>query len=464
VISMFAANVEVKEICGRKFRVVDSGLDEAEVAAFIGSLMDQNNELASKGEHLQSLTRLLEKVVLKAQEEADSISAEVDKKANAKANTVIAKAEEEARARAEMTIARAEEKAKTKAEGLIAEAQQRAEKGAQEKISLAEQQAREILKVAEEKAEAIKVPAEKEASSIVSDAGKKAEVAERQAREIVKAAEEKAEAIKVPAEMEASRIVAEAEQKAEAAEQRAREAIKTAEEKASSIETSAEKEAARIVLEAKEKAEGEALLIRQEAEHLLIGSREIVESEISAIREKFRKACEGLLEEATALSPGEGVNTPAPPFTLGANTSTKADAEAGKADAEAGKADAEAGKASERLAVQVEEGDQKESPALYQGAIELEIMPPISLAGILQLHRHLASTPEIKTLYVKGTANKGIIIRLFLRSPAPLLDVLEALPEVGRVSDKGKVTDRIKSALWKGSESTVRTILVTTTK
>jgi hypothetical protein len=91
-------------------------------------------------------------------------------------------------------------------------------------------------------------------------------------------------------------------------------------------------------------------------------------------------------------------------------------------------------------------------------------MPPISLAGILQLHRHLASTPEIKTLYVKGTANKGIIIRLFLRSPAPLLDVLEALPEVGIASDKGKVTDRIKSALWKGSESPVRTILVTTTK
>lgn len=321
MINMFATKVEVKEICGRKFRVVESGLDEAEVAAFIGSLMDQNNELASKGEHLQSLTSLLEKVVLKAQEEADSISAEVEKKVNAKANTVIAKAEEEARARAEMTIARAEEKAKTKAEGLIAEAQQRAEKGAQEKISLAE----------------------------------------RQAREIVKAAEEKAEAIKVPAEKEASRIVAEAEQKAEAAEQLAREAITTAEEKASSIETSAEKEASRIVLEAKEKAEGEALLIRQEAEQLLIGSRAIVESEISAIREKFRKACEGLLEEATALSPGEGVNTPAP-FTLGADTSTKADAEAGKA--------------SERLAVQVEEGDQKESPALYQGAVELEIMPP----------------------------------------------------------------------------------------
>jgi len=463
VISMFATNVEVKEICGRKFRVVDSGLDEAEVAAFIGSLMDKNNELASKGEHLQSLTRLLEKVVLKAQEEADSISTEAEKKANARANTVIAKAEEEARARAEMTIAKAKEKAKTEAEGIITEAQQRAEKGAQEKISLAEQQAREIVKAAEEKVEAIKVPAEKEASRIVIDAGKKAEVAERQAREIVKAAEEKVEAIKVPAETEASRIVAEAEQKAEAAEQRAREAIKTAEEKVSSIETAAEKEASRIILEAKEKAEGEALLIRQEAEQLLIGSREIVESEISAIREKFRKACEGLLEEATALSPGEGVNTPAP-TTLGASTSTEADAEAGKADAEAGKTDAEAEKASERLAVQVEEGDQKESPALYQGAVELEIMPPISLAGILQLHRHLASTPEIKTLYVKGTANKGIIIRLFLRSPAPLLDVLEALPEVGIASDKGKVTDRIKSALWKGSESSVRTILVTTTK
>ncbi|MGB2884594.1 MAG: hypothetical protein WBC47_03305, partial [Dehalococcoidia bacterium] len=338
------------------------------------------------------------------------------------------------------------------------------------KAEVAERQARDIVKAAEEKAEAIKVPAEKEASSIVAEAEQKAEAAEQRAREIVRTAEEEAKSIKTPAETEASGIVAEAEQKAGAAEQRAREAIKTAEEKASSVETAAEKEASRIILEAKEKAEGEALLIRQEAEQLLIGSREIVESEISAIREKFRKACEGLLEEATALSPGECVNTPAP-FTPGANTLTeagaeagKADAEAGKTDTEAGKTDAEAGKASERLAVQVEERDEKESPALYQGAVELEIMPPISLAGILQLHRHLASTPEIKTLYVKGTANKGIIIRLFLRSQAPLLDILEALPEVGRVSDKGKVTDRIKSALWKGSESSVRTILVTTTK
>jgi len=48
MISMFATKVEVKEICGRKFRVVDSGLDEAEVAAFIGSLMDQAPAISHK--------------------------------------------------------------------------------------------------------------------------------------------------------------------------------------------------------------------------------------------------------------------------------------------------------------------------------------------------------------------------------------------------------------------------------
>ena len=121
-------------------------------------------------------------------------------------------------------------------------------------------------------------------------------------------------------------------------------------------------------------------------------------------------------------------------------------------------------KPSEDFRYQLEKLDKKDDTALYHGAVELEIMPPISLAGILQLHRHLASTPEIKTLYMKGTANKGITLRLYLQTPVRLLDILEDLPEVGRASDKRKVGDRIKSAFWKGSDGSERTILVTTIK
>jgi len=449
VISMFATKVEVKEICGRKFRVVENGLDEAEVSAFIGSLIERSNGLASKQEHLQSLTKLLEKVVLKAQEEADSITAEAEKRANAKANVFVTKVEEEARARAAMVITKAEEKARGKAEELLAEAQQRAGKSAREKISLAERQAREIIKEAEEKAQAISLPAEKEASRIVAEAEQKAEAAEQRAQDAIKAVEEKTKSIETATEKEASRIVAEAEQKAEAAEQRAHNAVKAAEEKAKSIETAAEKEANRIVLEAKERADGEAALVKQEAEQLLMESRRIVEGEVSAIRERFKKACQGLLEEATALSSGGESNCSEPEVIAPAATV---------------KTDEMPEKPGGGLTYQLGELDTKEDTAFYNGAVELEIMPPISLAGILQLHRHLASTPEIKTLYMKGTANKGITLRLYLQTPVRLLDILENLPEVGRAADKRKVGDRIKSAFWKGSDGSARIVLVTTTK
>ena len=55
---MDTSEYNARDLWGRKFKIVKNGLDEAEVLSFIGGLIDQNNALASKLEHLDSLTKL----------------------------------------------------------------------------------------------------------------------------------------------------------------------------------------------------------------------------------------------------------------------------------------------------------------------------------------------------------------------------------------------------------------------
>jgi hypothetical protein len=97
------------EVCGQRFRVVKWGLDADEVSAFIGGLLDQNSDLQSRLEHLSSLRRLAEKIVIRAEDQAERMKAE-------------------------------------------------AEERAQERLLLAEQRAREIMRAAAEQADALKSP------------------------------------------------------------------------------------------------------------------------------------------------------------------------------------------------------------------------------------------------------------------------------------------------------------------
>lgn len=164
---MATMNATVTEITGRELGIVKDGMDEAEVFTFIGSLIDQNSDLADKLEYLNSLTKLAERTVIIAEEQAKSIKMETEKKARAKAATI---------------IARAEEKAKAEAERIIAEAQESAEESAQEKVLLAEQQAQDII----EAAQVIKTAWE-EANRIVAEA-------EQKSMEIIEGARRKAKA------------------------------------------------------------------------------------------------------------------------------------------------------------------------------------------------------------------------------------------------------------------------------
>jgi len=459
---MDTSDSKIRELWGRKFKIVKNGLDEAEVFSFIGGLIDQNNALASKLEHLDSLTKLAERTVIEANKQAQSTKKEGEEKANAGAASIIAEAEE---------------KARKEIDRITSEGERKARQSAQEKIAAAEQQAQSMLTAAEEKAESIKANADDEANRITAEAKQNAIATEQQAQEILKTAEEQAESIKTNADNEANIIITVAKQNAMAAEQQAQSMLTAAEEMAESIKANAEKKANKIVSEAKEraedlvnaraasaekeaqsifeeakaKAEEEAHLIKQKSEQLLKRSKRISEGEI---KEKLKRVYQGLLsslegiDETIALPIEEGKESePAKPEPI----------VHAKAERKTKESPKQPPPSEEKVAV-------KESPALYQGTVELVIPPPLGLDRMLQMHKHLRNIPNIEVLNLGVSADKSITIRVMLENPTPLRSILEDLPEVETVADAPQDAEMTTPTKKTGERTPVKRIIVTTKK
>jgi cell division septum initiation protein DivIVA len=244
---------------------------------------------------------------------------------------------------------------------------------------------------------------------------------------LMKLAEEQAET----ARAEAERIITEAKQIAEQsaqekvsiAQQQAQEIIRAAEEQADRVISEAKQKAeavkwqARgIINAAKEKAEKEALLIKQEAEQL---------------RVKSEPLSEGGLKETSETGPK--------------------------------KSHSDSGSIEVRQAVPLsgQEGkDKDKSSALYDGNVELVIPPPIAPDRLLKLGRQLRHTPQIRVLSLKGSLVQGIRIRLLLRTPVPLIEILEAIPEVDKVSGALKKANETNNPPQTKDELSVKSILV----
>jgi hypothetical protein len=100
---------------------------------------------------------------------------------------------------------------------------------------------------------------------------------------------------------------------------------------------------------------------------------------------------------------------------------------------------------------------------LFEGTVELTIVPPISLDRVLRLHKRLRRIPEVKVLGTQGSAGRGMNIRLQLRARTRLLDILKRLPEVSDVSeDRLRAGDRLYLVRKSAAEPEVRKILVAT--
>ena len=104
--------------------------------------------------------------------------------------------------------------------------------------------------------------------------------------------------------------------------------------------------------------------------------------------------------------------------------------------------------------------DKEKSSALYDGNVELVIPPPIAPDRLLKLGRQLRHTPQIRVLSLKGSLVQGIRIRLLLRTPVPLLNILKAIPEVEKVSGELKKANETHNPRQIRDELSVRSIMV----
>lgn len=287
---------------------------------------------------------------------------------------------------------------------------------------------------AHKEAEEIKAEAEKEANAkaaaIIARALEKTRAA---AQKVIARAKEKAEA-------EAQRIIAEAGQKAE---QGFQERLSSAEQQAQEIMREAEEKSSVIIAEALNKAEAEALLIRKEAGQLRETGGKT--EECQPVRNPWDVPDELFMEQLIARQPKAENKAPQPPV-LEAVVSAPQKASVEKT-------------AEPPPSGEVEE-DKKEGSGSYDDAVDLALIPPISLDQMLRLHKHLKKNSRVKVVELKGSLDKGVTIRIMVKAHTPLMNMLAVLPEVEKVSDEPVEAGKVSSAHRKGNGSAPRTIAV----
>jgi len=92
-----------------------------------------------------------------------------------------------------------------------------------------------------------------------------------------------------------------------------------------------------------------------------------------------------------------------------------------------------------------EEG--KEDLDLYQGELQLAILPPIDEAGLLQFERRLRDSFGLQLLSIDGSPSKGCLILVLLNEPQPLLQGLKQMSEVKEVAEELDTSAQVEEVL-----------------
>jgi cell division septum initiation protein DivIVA len=289
--------------------------------------------------------------------------------------------------------------------------------------------------------------ASEKAEGIIASARAEAEASRRQANEIVQAALHRAEEIRTSADQEVRSILAEARQKAEAAEQKAQEILGEAEAQVEAIRVVAEEEARRLIADVRRQAQAEAQVLgRQTGEK----ARESGGPKEREPRHPGHSTQQGFLSlSGCQLVPQWPEEESVVDYTPPAQTASIAVMEETAP--------------TQRAAPDSGVPRTNDAGDLFEGTVELTIVPPISLDRVLRLHKRLRRIPEVKVLGTQGSAGRGMNIRLQLRARTRLLDILKRLPEVSDVSeDRLRAGDRLYLVRKSAAEPEVRKILVAT--
>lgn len=71
-----------------------------------------------------------------------------------------------------------------------------------------------------------------------------------------------------------------------------------------------------------------------------------------------------------------------------------------------------------------------ESSVPYRGVVDIIMMPPLDLVNFIRLWRNLESARHIRILSSNSSYGQESVIKVFLRKPIPLVEILMEMPGV----------------------------------
>lgn len=101
----------------------------------------------------------------------------------------------------------------------------------------------------------------------------------------------------------------------------------------------------------------------------------------------------------------------------------------------------------------------EENVVLHDGSVELSFSQPAGLQQILQFYNSLKYVREVDILDATGRVDKNVRIKLLLKTPTPLINILKNFPEVEEVSDGFQEAENLVST-GEAKDSPVRRIVI----
>ncbi len=352
-----------------------------------------------------------------AQQRADSLMAQ----ANARAEQLVAAAEErisaEARSRVQKEVERLFREAKAESERIMTAARQAAEVTSARVIEDGKKEAEKLAREVMEKAG-------RDASELMARANEARQRAEMEADLVRRKAAEEIEHTTNQAREEARQQVArEGVQFIEKAKQEAAQILKNAQDQA-------EKERERLIADyagqAKKKAELERMRVlfevRFRAEEVAREVRDRLRAElekssmlINGAQQRLGRALEGVADQS-----------------LKEMFEVEALPEAGAAGEEG-----EPAPAAVQLKASGAAGMAEEEEMVFEGKLELEILPPIDFGQKANLEKLLKQIPDLRIVGWGGLSEGTNWMEIELDRPVPLMSFLKQMPPVKQVSAYG---------------------------
>ena len=79
-----------------------------------------------------------------------------------------------------------------------------------------------------------------------------------------------------------------------------------------------------------------------------------------------------------------------------------------------------------------------EEAELYEGMVELVVLPPNDLGQIKKLEEGLWQVQDLRPVLIGGSTDEGAKIVVSVGKPIPLIHVLREMPPIEEVAKKGK--------------------------